>query len=165
MPAGSSTDYSGLGRPPKCTADFCLIPIGTPSASVSEYIAEVQRLVRNHPLTRSGTVKWSMHSAGTTLEGSWDDVTRMMGQAHQILHEQGVVRIQTDIRIGSRTDKKQSIQDKVDVVERILATESGSDQRQETLEEPGTRHTQGTTTDAPNATSLKAETSSVIPDS
>lgn len=165
MPARSTTDYGALSRPPKCTADFCLIPIGTPSASVSEYIAKVQRLVRHHPLTIDGTVRWSMHSAGTTLEGSWDDVTRMMGQAHQILHEQGVVRIQTDIRIGSRTDKKQSMQDKVDAVERLLADESGSSRRRDTQEEPGTRHERGTTTDAPNATSLKAETSSVIPDS
>ena len=43
------------------TADFCLIPIGTPEASVSKEIAAVQRLLKK---TR---VKYSMHSAGTTL--------------------------------------------------------------------------------------------------
>ena len=35
-------------------------------------------------------------------EGSWDDVMRLIGQAHVMLHEQGIVRIQTDIRVGSR---------------------------------------------------------------
>lgn len=42
-------------------ADFCLIPIGTPTASVSSEVAAVQRLLK-----KSG-VKYSMHSAGTTL--------------------------------------------------------------------------------------------------
>ena len=50
-----------LDTPPKCTADFCLIPLGTPTASVSQQIADVQRL-----LEQSG-LKYSMHSAGTTV--------------------------------------------------------------------------------------------------
>lgn len=98
-----------------------LIPLGTADASVSKYIAEVQRLVRGHPDVKEGKVIWTMHSAGTTLEGSWTAVTSIIGQAHQLLHDQGVVRIQTDIRIGSRTDKKQTAKDKVDVVEKLLA--------------------------------------------
>jgi hypothetical protein len=38
----------------------------------------------------------------TLLEGSWDRVHEVIGQAHTMLHQQGVVRIQTDIRVGSR---------------------------------------------------------------
>lgn len=76
-----------------------------------------------------------MHSAGTTLEGSWADVTRIIGQAHQLLHDQGVVRIQSDIRIGTRTDKKQTAKDKVDVVERLLAADQSGASN---TEEPGT---------------------------
>ncbi|KAK2813334.1 hypothetical protein FQN50_000649 [Emmonsiellopsis sp. PD_5] len=87
---------STISTPSHCTADFCLIPIGTSSPSVSEQIADVQRLVE-----KSG-VKYVMHSAGTTLEGSWDAVFAVIGQAHSMLHKQGIVRIQTDIRVGSR---------------------------------------------------------------
>jgi len=54
-------------------------------------------------------------------EGSWDDVMRIIGQAHSLLHGQGVVRIQTDIRVGSRTDKEQAFGEKVAVVEELLA--------------------------------------------
>ena len=43
-----------------------------------------------------------MHSAGTTVEGSWDGVMRVIGQAHAMLHQEGVVRIQSDIRVGTR---------------------------------------------------------------
>lgn len=45
---------------------------------------------------------------------------RVIGQAHSMLHANGVVRIQSDIRVGSRTDKVQSFQDKVDAVTKIL---------------------------------------------
>lgn len=35
-------------------------------------------------------------------EGSWDEVMRLIGQAHTMLHKKGIMRIQTDIRVGSR---------------------------------------------------------------
>jgi uncharacterized protein YqgV (UPF0045/DUF77 family) len=57
----SDLDLSTLQTPAKATADFCLIPIGTPTASVSAQIADVQRLLK-----KSG-LKYSMHSAGTTV--------------------------------------------------------------------------------------------------
>ncbi|OAL33720.1 hypothetical protein AYO20_07058 [Fonsecaea nubica] len=110
-------EHINLETPPKCTADFCLIPLGTPTASVSAEIAEVQRLMK-----RSG-LKYSMHSAGTTVEGSWDDVMRLIGQAHTLLHQKGIVRIQSDIRVGSRTDKAQTMEDKVAAVEKLLAAD------------------------------------------
>ncbi|MCJ1223532.1 hypothetical protein MMC12_000174 [Toensbergia leucococca] len=114
----SSPDVSLLQTPPKCVADFCLIPIGTPTASVSQQIADVQRLMQKSALS------YSMHSAGTTVEGPWDEVMKLIGQAHTMLHEKGVVRIQTDIRVGSRTDKKQSFEDKVTAVNDLLAKDS-----------------------------------------
>jgi uncharacterized protein (TIGR00106 family) len=54
------------------------------------------------------------------LEGPWDDVMRVIGQCHAMLHQNGIVRIQSDIRVGSRTDKKQAARDKVEAVERLL---------------------------------------------
>ena len=47
----------------------------------------------------------------------------VIGQAHTMLHEKGVIRIQTDIRVGSRTDKTQTMQDKVSAVEKLLAAD------------------------------------------
>lgn len=138
-----------LATPLKCVADFCLVPIGTSSASVSAEIAEVQRLIR-----KSG-IDYTMHSAGTTLDGPWDQVMKLIGQAHMMLHEKGIVRIQTDIRVGTRTDKSQTPADKVRVVEELLAADT---------EEPGMQHTADTTRAAPNATTEPAETSSVVHD-
>jgi uncharacterized protein (TIGR00106 family) len=55
------------------------------------------------------------------VEGSWNEVMKVIGQAHSMLHEKGVVRIQSDIRVGSRTDKSQTMEDKVSAVEKLLA--------------------------------------------
>lgn len=46
---------------------------------------------------------------------------RIIGQCHTMLHANGVVRIQSDIRVGSRTDKKQTSDDKVAAVNKLLA--------------------------------------------
>jgi len=48
---------------------------------------------------------------------------RLIGQAHFMLHQKGIVRIQTDIRVGSRTDKKQKFSEKVKAVDDILAAD------------------------------------------
>ncbi|CAK3881986.1 UPF0045 ECM15 [Lecanosticta acicola] len=114
----ASEDPTSLPTPAACTADFCLVPIGTPTASVSKEVAEVQRLLK-----KSG-IHYTMHSAGTTIEGSWDECMRIIGQCHSMLHANGVVRIQSDIRVGSRTDKKQSFEDKVKAVEKLLESDS-----------------------------------------
>jgi uncharacterized protein YqgV (UPF0045/DUF77 family) len=45
---------------------------------------------------------------------------KVIGQAHSMLHANGVVRIQSDIRVGSRTDKQQGFEDKVKAVNRLL---------------------------------------------
>lgn len=58
------------------------------------------------------------------IEGSWEDCMRVIGQCHTMLHANGVVRIQSDIRVGSRTDKKQGMADKVAAVEKLLAEDS-----------------------------------------
>ncbi|VBB86491.1 Putative protein of unknown function [Podospora comata] len=110
---------NNLPTPSSCYADFCLIPIGTPTPSVAKEVASVQSLIRD-----SG-IKHTMHSAGTTLEGSWDDVFRVIGQAHSLVHQSGIVRVQTSLRVGTRTDKKQTAEEKVKRVEDILAAGKG----------------------------------------
>ncbi|CAD6502245.1 BgTH12-02484 [Blumeria graminis f. sp. triticale] len=112
--------YQSLETPTWCIADFCLIPIGTSTPSVSSEVAAVQRLMKSSGLS------YEMHSAGTTLEGSWEDVFRIIGQAHTLVHKNQAVRIQSDIRVGTRTDKCQRFSQKVSKVEEILGAEKSS---------------------------------------
>lgn len=97
-----------------CLADVCLIPIGTSTASVSTEVATITKLARESHLS------CTLHSAGTTIEGPWSEVMELIGKFHETLHNSGVVRIQSDIRVGTRTDKHQSPQDKIDIVEQKL---------------------------------------------
>lgn len=98
-----------------CIADICLIPIGTPTPSVSDYIVECEKVIQGSGL------KSKLHSAGTSIEGPWDEVMALIGQLHQRVHDMGILRVQSDIRVGTRTDKNQSMEDKVDSVESKLA--------------------------------------------
>jgi hypothetical protein len=60
-----SSNIANISTPPACIADFCLIPIGTPTASVSREVSEVLRILK-----KSG-LKYSMHSAGTIVGTLW----------------------------------------------------------------------------------------------
>jgi uncharacterized protein YqgV (UPF0045/DUF77 family) len=55
------TSPNDLETPPRCYADFCLVPVGTGKASVAEEVAAVQRLLK------ASGLKYTMHSAGTTV--------------------------------------------------------------------------------------------------
>ncbi|CCD22886.1 Ecm15p NDAI_0A07320 [Naumovozyma dairenensis CBS 421] len=98
--------------PPKvfCLADICMVPIGTSSASVSDFVALIETKIRESEL------KSTLHSAGTTIEGPWDEVMNLIGSIHEYAHENGYIRIQSDVRIGTRVDKHQTAQDKIDTV-------------------------------------------------
>ncbi|KAK4456115.1 hypothetical protein QBC34DRAFT_388983 [Podospora aff. communis PSN243] len=104
-----------LETPPRCYADFCLVPVGTGKVSVAEEVAAVQRLLK------ASGLKYTMHSAGTTVEGSWDEVMKVIGQAHTVVHREGVHRVQTSMRVGTRTDKAQTAEDKVKRVGDLLS--------------------------------------------
>ncbi|KAG6104964.1 hypothetical protein E4U14_005377 [Claviceps sp. LM454 group G7] len=44
----------------------------------------------------------------------------VIGKAHAVVHEGGVVRVQSSMRVGTRTDKAQTAEDKVKRVQNLL---------------------------------------------
>lgn len=95
----------------KVIADLCVIPLGVGS-SVSKEVTECQKILRSN-----SKIKSSMHAYGTNLEGEWDDVFAAIKLCHETLHQNGVARISSSIKVGTRTDKNQSMRDKIDAVE------------------------------------------------
>lgn len=87
-------------------ADLCLIPL-LDGASLSPYIAECQRI-----LDEAG-LKHTLHAYGTNVEGDWDRVMAAVKQCHERIHAMGVARISTTLKLGTRTDRGQHIEDKV----------------------------------------------------
>ena len=90
----------------KVLVDLCIVPLGV-GVSLSSYIAECEKV-----LTEAG-LKTSLHSYGTNIEGEWDDVFAAIKLCHEKVHVMGAPRITTTIKAGTRTDRDQTMEDKV----------------------------------------------------
>ncbi|WP_280563395.1 MTH1187 family thiamine-binding protein [Chromohalobacter sp. 48-RD10] len=93
--------------------DLCVVPLGV-GVSVGEHVAACQRV-----LEASG-LEYRMHAYGTNIEGPWDDVMAVVKACHQRVHEMGAPRITTTLKVGTRTDREQHMDDKVASVEQHL---------------------------------------------
>jgi uncharacterized protein (TIGR00106 family) len=91
-------------------ADLCVVPIGV-GVSVSKEVAICERILRTAGL------KTHLHANGTNIEGDWDRVFAAVKQCHEALHAAGVPRISSSMRFGTRTDRDQTMEDKVRSVE------------------------------------------------
>ena len=94
-------------------ADFCVVPIGV-GVSVSRYVAACETILRQAGLTIR------LHAYGTNIEGEWDAVLAAIKRCHEKVHEMGAPRISTNLRLGTRTDRAQSMDDKLRSVEEKL---------------------------------------------
>jgi len=93
----------------KVIVDLCVVPIGV-GVSVGQYVAECQKVLQEVGL------KHRLHAYGTNIEGDWDDVFTAIKRCHELVHEMGAPRITTSIKVGTRTDRAQSMQEKIDSV-------------------------------------------------
>lgn len=98
-------------------ADICIIPMGV-GVSVSPYVAKCQKIFEKHDIT------YKMHAWGTNVEGPWDEVQAAIKACHKAIHDDGAPRISTNIKLGTRTDRHQRMQDKVDSVTSKLSETS-----------------------------------------
>ncbi len=98
-------------RPMKVIVDLCIVPVGV-GVSLSAYIAECQKILKQAGLTTA------LHAYGTNIEGPWDDVFSAIKLCHERLHAMGAPRLTTTIKLGTRVDREQSMQDKIESVAR-----------------------------------------------
>ncbi|MDQ3487359.1 MAG: MTH1187 family thiamine-binding protein [Acidobacteriota bacterium] len=94
----------------KLLADICIVPIGA-GVSLSKYVAACERIFRDAGLQPR------LHAFGTNVEGEWDSVMAALKRCHETMHEMGAPRVHTSIRCGTRTDREQTLADKVRSVE------------------------------------------------
>ncbi len=100
----------------KVIVDVSIVPLGV-GLSLSKYVAECERIFEEAGLQPR------MHGYGTNLEGEWGDVLGAIQRCHERLHAMGVPRLSTNLRLGTRTDKAQTLADKIASVESKLAAE------------------------------------------
>ena len=94
----------------KVIVDLCDVPSGV-GLSVSKYIAECEKIIKQAGL------KSMLHANGTNIEGEWDDVFAAVKKCHERVHEMGAPRISSTLRIGTRTDRDQTMDDKIKSVQ------------------------------------------------
>ena len=94
-------------------ADLCLVPMGN-GVSVSKEIAACERVLANAGL------KTKLHAYGTNIEGEWEEVFAAIKRCHEAVHAMGVVRVSSNLRFGTRTDRRQSMESKINSVRNKL---------------------------------------------
>ena len=79
-------------------AELEIVPVGTKSASLSDLLAEVAKLIDHSGLD------YRVGPMGTVVEGEWDQVLALAKRCHQAMLHQAE-RVMTTIRIDDRKDK------------------------------------------------------------
>lgn len=97
----------------KAIADVMIVPLGV-GLSLSKYVAHCEKI-----FTQAG-LNPKLHAYGTNVEGEWDAVVAAVKLCHQELHEMGVPRVSSSIKIGTRIDRDQTAQQKIDSVQHKL---------------------------------------------
>jgi len=96
--------------------DLCVVPLGV-GVSVSKYVARCQKILEDAGL------KICLHAYGTNIEGEYDQVFAAIRRCHEEIHAAGAPRISTTIKLGSRVDRLQTMDDKLKSVEEKLTGE------------------------------------------
>ena len=97
----------------KVIIDLCVVPVGV-GVSVSRHVAACQQVLEDAGLSHS------MHAYGTNIEGEWDGVFAAVKRCHEVVHQMGAPRISTSIKVGTRIDREQTMDEKIKSVREKL---------------------------------------------
>lgn len=87
-------------------AEISVVPVGTGSASISDYVVDALKIVKESGLA------FELSSMGTNLEGDVGSILDVVRKVHESCFERGAVRVLTSLTIDDRRDKALSIQGK-----------------------------------------------------
>jgi len=92
--------------------EFSIIPVGKGS-SIGDDIAKVLKIVE------AGKMPYKINPMGTVVEGTWDQVMKLIKKCHAAVLKNGE-RVVTTITIDDRKGKPDRIEEKVKSVEKRL---------------------------------------------
>ena len=101
--------------PQQVVAEISVVPIGTGSASLSQYVAACVDILKQAP-----DVSYQLTAMGTIIQGPLERVLELAGKMHQAPFAQRVERVLTTIKIDDRHDKPLTIESKVQAVVKRL---------------------------------------------
>jgi uncharacterized protein (TIGR00106 family) len=96
-------------------AEISIIPLGTKTPSVSQYVAKAVRV-----LEREKEIRYELTAMGTIIEGDLDRILAVVKKMHEGTFGEGIARVITTVKIDDRRDKAQGMKAKVDSLKRKL---------------------------------------------
>ncbi len=100
--------------------DITIIPIGTEGPSVSNYVAEIHKVLE----TYQDRVNYKLTPMSTIIEGELSVLFEVIQALHEVPFTKGIKRVATNIRIDDRRDKLATMSEKLSSVEKKLQKES-----------------------------------------
>jgi len=81
-------------------AEVTIVPLGTGSTSVSQYVADIEKV-----LAKQEGVTHELTSMSTIIEGPIERLFEVIQVLHEVPFEKGAGRVSTSIKIDDRRDK------------------------------------------------------------
>src|SRR3972149_5327355 len=95
--------------------EVTVIPLGTGTASLRKYVAQVVRV-----LEKEKNIKYETTAMGTIIEGDLDRLLAVVGKMHKAAFEAGAMRVDTIVKIDDRRDKPLSMAGKLESLKKQL---------------------------------------------
>jgi uncharacterized protein (TIGR00106 family) len=95
--------------------EVSIVPIGTETASLSEYVAGAVRVLKEEK-----DIWYELTAMGTIIEGELERLMALVMKMHRSAFDGGIKRVVTTVKIDERRDKESSISGKVESVGRKL---------------------------------------------
>ncbi len=95
--------------------EVSIVPMGTSTPSVSEYVAGALRILQNEP-----DIKYELTAMGTIIEGELEHLLALAGRMHQSAFDAGAMRVLTTIKVDERRDKPLTMNGKIKSVKEKL---------------------------------------------
>ncbi|MFO7767695.1 MAG: MTH1187 family thiamine-binding protein [bacterium] len=89
----------------KATADIQIVVIGE-GVSVRDQVEEAVAAIE------ASGLEYTVHGWGTNVEGEVREVLDLVENLHTALHQKGAVRLNTYLKLGTRTDKDSTLEGK-----------------------------------------------------
>ena len=97
--------------------EVSIIPIGSGTASVSEYVARAINTLNKHQ-----DVAYELTPMGTILQGELDSLITAVKDMHESVFDDKIRRVYTRVVIDDRRDKRKLTKDKVASVQEKLGS-------------------------------------------
>jgi len=92
----------------KIIAQVKVVPLGTCGTSLSQYVADVSKVLKKYD-----NLKTQLTPMSTIIEGDIDEIFKAVREMHELPFKKGAKRVSTQLSIDDRRDRKVKMEDKI----------------------------------------------------